>query len=139
MNSISPDGLTLDQQLTAVRDRAEQMLGIASCWREELLPAPHAAGFRSSTPVPTHRQWWSISAHHFSANVCPVLTPLAFDPGHPFPTSRIEAAAWRSLSKHEGATKFARVKVPDVLPRFVPVPETISGSQADRPLSTWKM
>jgi polyphosphate kinase len=128
LNSISPDGLTLDQQLTAVRDRAEQMLlDISSCWREELLPALHAAGIQivdSSAYTPAMVEYL---AHHFSANVCPVLTPLAFDPGHPFPYISNRSCSLAIVVEDEGATKFARVKVPDVLPRFVPVPETISG------------
>ena len=60
---------------------------------------------------------------YFRESVFPVLTPLAVDPGHPFPfisnlslSLAVEAAAPES-----GERRFARVKVPEILPRFVPV------------------
>jgi polyphosphate kinase len=55
-----------------------------------------------------------------------VLTPLAFDPGHPFPYISNLSKNLAVVVKHGGRTKFARVKVPDMLPRFVPVPENIA-------------
>ena len=59
---------------------------------------------------------------HFSVDVCPVLTPLAFDPGHPFPLVSNRSKNLAVVVEHRGRTKFARVKVPDLLPRFVALP-----------------
>ena len=61
---------------------------------------------------------------YFSREICPVLTPLAFDPGHPFPFISNLSKNFAVVVRHGGRTKFARVKVPDVLPRFVPLPES---------------
>ena len=58
--------------------------------------------------------------------VLPVLTPLAFDPGHPFPHISNLSKNLAVVVKHGGRTKFARVKLPDVLPRFLPLPPQLS-------------
>ena len=54
-----------------------------------------------------------------------MLTPLAFDPGHPFPLISNLSKNFAVVVRHGGRTKFARVKVPDVLPRFIPLPEQL--------------
>ena len=59
---------------------------------------------------------------NFNVDVCPVLTPLAFDPGHPFPHVSNRSKNLAVVVEHKGRTKFARVKVPDLLPRFVALP-----------------
>ena len=61
---------------------------------------------------------------YFDSVVFPVLTPLAFDPAHPFPfVSNLSLSLAVELSeKKEKRAAFARVKVPASLPRFVPVP-----------------
>jgi len=66
-------------------------------------------------------------ADYFNANVCPVLTPLAFDPGHPFPYMSNRSKSFAIVVEDRGTTKFARVKVPDVLPRFIRLPRHIIG------------
>ena len=49
---------------------------------------------------------------YFSREICPVLTPLAFDPGHPFPFISNLSKNFAVVVRHGGRTKFARVKVP---------------------------
>jgi polyphosphate kinase len=61
-------------------------------------------------------------AGYFSREVSPVLTPLAFDPGHPFPFISNLSKNFAVVVRHGNRTKFARVKLPDVLPRFVVIP-----------------
>jgi polyphosphate kinase len=56
-----------------------------------------------------------------------VLTPLAFDPGHPFPLISNLSMNFAVVVRHGNRTKFARVKVPDVLPRFVAIPADVHG------------
>jgi polyphosphate kinase len=60
-------------------------------------------------------------ARYFNVQVCPVLTPLAFDPAHPFPRVSNRSRNLAVVVEHKRRTKFARVKVPDLLPRFVPL------------------
>ncbi|MDE3008024.1 MAG: polyphosphate kinase 1 [Acidobacteriota bacterium] len=64
-------------------------------------------------------------ARYFEENVYPVLTPLAVDPGHPFPMiSNLSLNIAVSVRDEvSGAERSARVKVPSSLPRFLPVGE----------------
>ena len=55
-----------------------------------------------------------------------MLTPLAFDPGHPFPHISNLSKNLAMVVKHEGRTKFARVKIPPVIPRFIPLPAALA-------------
>ena len=55
-----------------------------------------------------------------------MLTPLAFDPGHPFPYISNLSMNLAVRVRHGGRTKFARVKVPGMLPRFVALPDGLS-------------
>ena len=62
-------------------------------------------------------------ARYFRENVFPVLTPLAVDPGHPFPyISNLSLSLAVVLRGQDGEERFARVKVPKILPRWVPLP-----------------
>ena len=59
---------------------------------------------------------------YFLVNVFPVLTPLAVDPGHPFPyISNLSLSLAVVLRGSDGEERFARVKVPKILPRWVPL------------------
>src|SRR5262249_25018404 len=64
------------------------------------------------------------SAAYFRRNLFPVLTPLAVDPGHPFPfISNLSTSLGMYLTSPDSEERsFARVKVPEVLPRWVPLP-----------------
>lgn len=124
----SPDGLTVGEQLTAVRARAERMLrDIEACWARDLRPLLAAANVAFLDPAQYSTAVARYLGQYFRASVYPVLTPLAFDPGHPFPYISNRSKSFAVVVEDRGATKFARVKVPDVLPRFVPVPAAISG------------
>ncbi len=60
---------------------------------------------------------------YFAQHVFPVLTPLAIDPGHPFPyISNLALSLAVVIRAEDGTERFARVKVPKVLPRFVALP-----------------
>ncbi len=71
---------------------------------------------------------------YFRQVVFPVLTPLAFDPGRPFPhISNLSLNLAVAVRDGKGVERFARVKVPDTLPQLVPV-ERPTGS---RPVLVW--
>ncbi len=59
-----------------------------------------------------------------------MLTPLAFDPGHPFPYISNLSMNLAVRVRHGGRTKFARVKVPGMLPRFVALPDNLAPQPA---------
>src|SRR5579862_1156108 len=67
---------------------------------------------------------------YFSREIAPVLTPLAFDPGHPFPHISNLSKNLAVVVKHDGRTKFARVKLPPVVPRLIPLPAAIAPAAA---------
>ena len=127
IEDISPDGQNTEQQLQAIRQRAQAMMTeVSTCWSQSLRPLLAGEGIHfidlpDYTPAITE-----FLANFFKTDIFPVLTPLAFDPGHPFPYISNLSKNLAVVVKHGGRTKFARVKVPDMLPRFIPLPETIS-------------
>jgi polyphosphate kinase len=120
----TPDGRTPLQQLQAIHDRVERMIrDMASCFRDDLLPALGAAGITLlETSALTAEERTSLT-DLFAREIYPVLTPLAFDPGHPFPyISNLSLSLAVVVRTPEGVERFARVKVPDVLSRLVQIP-----------------
>src|SRR5687768_7329485 len=85
IEDVSPDGYSTQEQLVAMRTRGVQMLhDIGKCWEQlrPLLAAEHIVLLEPQDWTPEIREY--VHAY-FSREICPVLTPLAFDPGHPFP------------------------------------------------------
>jgi polyphosphate kinase len=124
---VSPDGLTTEQQVAIVRARARRMLDEqAKCWTDALRPELAAHGIRFLEPREYSEELSGYLAAHFQREIAPVLTPLAFDPGHPFPHISNRSKNLAVAVKHEGRTKFARIKLPPVLPRFIQLPPKFS-------------
>ena len=120
----SPDGRTPLQQLVAIHERVERMIrDMAACFWDDILPALGAAGIRLLTMPELTQEERSSLADLFAREIYPVLTPLAFDPGHPFPyISNLSLSLAVVVRTPEGVERFARVKVPDVLSRLVQIP-----------------
>jgi polyphosphate kinase len=128
IEDVAPDGFNTEQQLDAMRARALRMLqDQAACW-DQLRPLLAADRIYFLEPQAWSQDIREHLAGYFSHEICPVLTPLAFDPGHPFPLISNLSKNFAVVVRHAGRTKFARVKVPDVLPRFVQIPEHLSPS-----------
>ena len=123
IDDTSIDGLSTDEELEVIRARAgEQMTEQTRCWIEQLRPQLAGEGIHFLEPAdytPAIDAWLTA---YFEAQVFPVLTPLAFDPGHPFPFISNLSMNLAVRVRHGGRIKFARVKVPDMLPRLVPLP-----------------
>ncbi|MGH7702032.1 MAG: polyphosphate kinase 1, partial [Gemmatimonadales bacterium] len=119
----SPDGMTPEDQLRAISltVRAMQQQH-GDCLQQELIPALAARGLSLldlGELSPPDREYLD---RYFQANVFPVLTPLAVDPAHPFPyISNLSLSLAVVLRGPEGEERFARVKVPKILPRWVPL------------------
>lgn len=124
--SISDDGLTAAEQLATVRDAVPKMLDRArECFR--VLKAELAdAGVRLLDFGELDEDQRAVADAHFASEVFPVLTPLAFDPGRPFPhISNLSMNIAIVVKGTDGDERFARVKVPRALRRLVCVdPET---------------
>ncbi|MEQ1573387.1 MAG: polyphosphate kinase 1 [Vicinamibacterales bacterium] len=126
IEGTSPDGYNTEQQLEAMRTRARRMLqDQVACWTElrDLLAAESITLLEPGDWTPEIREFLSTQ---FSREICPVLTPLAFDPGHPFPFISNLSKNFAVVVRHSNRTKFARVKIPDVLPRFIAIPDALT-------------
>jgi polyphosphate kinase len=120
---LSPDGLSVAQQLTAIRRRAQTMLrDQAACWNELLRPALAKQGICLLEPESYTAAVRQFLTGYFRSEIFPLLTPLAFDPGHPFPLISNRSQNFAVVVRQGRRTKFARVKMPASLPRFVPLP-----------------
>jgi polyphosphate kinase len=127
---LSVDGLTPSQQLAAVRQRAARLMADqAACWSRSLRPELEKHGIRFIEASDYTDGIRTYLAKYFRHEIFPLLTPLAFDPGHPFPFISNRSRNFAIAVRHQGRTKFARVKVPDKLPRFIPLPGA-SGTHA---------
>lgn len=116
------DGMSPRAQLVAIRREVKRLLAEAHRTLERLLEALREQGIFVHDYAElneTHRQQ---AARYFDETVFPVLTPLAFDPGRPFPhISNLSLNLAVSIRDRTGNEHFARVKVPDSLPQLVPV------------------
>jgi polyphosphate kinase len=118
------DGLSPAAQLRAIRALTDRLCARqAALVRDELLPALAAAGIevvgggRTTPAEQTHL------ARVFEDRIFPVLTPLAVDPAHPFPyISNLSLNLAVLLRDRDGEERFARVKIPPILPRLLPLP-----------------
>ena len=118
------DGWTPTETLEAIRKHIGPAVETQTrCFLDEMLPALEAAGIHLADVGALGSQDRDYLREYFQDQVFPVLTPLAVDPGHPFPylsnLSLSLAVTVRDPSSHRPL--FARVKVPDILPRFVPL------------------
>jgi polyphosphate kinase len=119
-----PDGLTAREQLDAIERRVAELLDQArTCLHDLLLPALAEHGVRLLPMAELNGAEREAIDSFFETHVFPVLTPLAVDPGHPFPyISNLSLSLAVQLREPEhGQEHFARVKVPKSLARWVPV------------------
>jgi len=131
----SPDGQTPAEQLSAIR---RALIPILEQERDlllnELLPALHEHGISVLNTVALNEAQRAWVADYFRRQIFPVLTPLAFDSSRPFPfisnLSLNLAVVIRDQAKGE---LFARIKVPEVLPRLIPLPPELSPPRDDIP------
>jgi polyphosphate kinase len=131
LDDVSPDGLTTSAVLKVIRRRATDMLRRQDgCWNDILRPLLREHGIRLLDPVEYTPAIVDYLQTYFVRQIAPALTPLAFDPGHPFPFISNLSQNLAVVVKHAGKTRFARVKIPDVLPRFMPLPVSLAREEA---------
>ncbi|HKR65876.1 MAG TPA: polyphosphate kinase 1, partial [Thermoanaerobaculia bacterium] len=118
----SVDGLTPKQQLKAVRDRVKALLRDMDRVLDSLLPELRAEGIRFDGSKSLSKKQHAALAEEFQTRIAPILTPLAFDPGHPFPFLASGALNLAILLSSGADAHLAFMKVPRLLPRFVLVP-----------------
>ena len=120
----TPDGLTPQAALAAIDERIRELLERRRrCLHDVLIPKLDAAGVRVLPVEDLTADERAALDTYFESEVFPVLTPLAVDPGHPFPyiSNLSLSLAVRVHDEGKGGEHFARVKVPRSLPRWVPI------------------
>lgn len=122
----TPDGLTPVQQLAAIKDDVEDQYDLISkLFLSEVAPALAASGIVFSDYSTLDADDREFLDQQFRDIVFPVVTPLAVDPAHPFPyisNLSLNLAVF-VRNPESGVSRFARVKVPPILPRFVVLPD----------------
>jgi polyphosphate kinase len=122
---LSIDGKTVSQQLTAVRERLDELMqAIYDCFQKQLVPGLQRQGIEIvDYSELDHRERAAVDDYYI-ATIFPVLTPLAFDTGRPFPhISNLSLNLAIVLRDTDGRQHFARLKVPQQLPQLVVVPQ----------------
>jgi polyphosphate kinase len=123
---LTPDGMTPAEQLAEIRDRVLSMHDeIRELLFGTLLPGLDEVGIRlvSWTDLDDEQRSWVSDL--FKERIFPVLTPLSVDPAHPFPyiSSLSLNLAVYVRDPSNGGHRFARVKVPPLLPRLMALPD----------------
>ncbi len=126
ISAPTPDGRPPVQQLLEIRDKVESVVRTAErTFLDEVVPDLAGAGVIFSSYADLDDDDVKFLDTVFVERIFPVLTPLAVDPGHPFPyishLSLNLAVMVRDPVTEE--RRFARVKVPSLLPRFVVLPD----------------
>ena len=119
----SVDGIRPRQQLVAIRERVTSLVERQDrIVLDSLLPELAASGIAVVRYVELDDAERANLTSYFDQHVYPVLTPLAVDPGHPFPMiSNLSLnIAVSVVDETTGEERSARVKVPNSLPRFLP-------------------
>ncbi len=120
----SADGRTPQEALAEIRKKvAELTVRQSKLWRRDLRPALADAGILVGRVEDLRDKEAQQLADQFERAVFPVLTPLAVGPGQPFPyISGLSLSLGVFVRDPDtGEERFARVKVPELLPRFLPV------------------
>ena len=126
LRSATPDGLTPGQQLAAIREEVDaQYQEVSKRFLSEIAPALAAEGVVFSDYSTLDDDDREFLDEQFRDLVFPVVTPLAVDPAHPFPyiSNLSMNLAIFVRNPETRITRFARVKIPPILPRFVVLPD----------------
>ncbi len=132
------DGMLPAEQLAGISDRTHGTVAEHSrLWREELVPLLAGQGVHILTESALSPEQRAVAHHHYTSIVFPSLTPLAVDPGHPFPQLRNKSLNVAVLLRKEGKRRrkepqgehsFAVVQAPAVLGRLVRLPPSATQS-----------
>ncbi len=134
VGELPPDGLTPHDQLSEIRHVALDLMDAArATWHRDLVPALETEGILV-------RGWSELSSRqkaemteYFEQFIFPILTPLAVDPGRPFPhISNLSLNLAVLIRGADGQERFARVKVPSQLPRLLPVGRPASNGRGGK-------
>ncbi|MBN1886971.1 MAG: polyphosphate kinase 1 [Thermoflexales bacterium] len=118
------DGMLPAEQLAAIRkELLPQLAQQSECWRNDLLPKLSQAAINVFNFDELKGKQRKLMRHYFKHEIFPTLTPLAFDPGHPFPhISNLSLNLAVVIKDAIQGERFARLKVPGTFPRLLRIP-----------------
>ncbi|MBU7581788.1 MAG: polyphosphate kinase 1 [Nostoc sp. TH1S01] len=125
VTQLTPDGRTPQQQLDDIRfNLSPQVVKQHQHFEEVLRPLLAKQGIHILDYINLNQRQRTYLDNYFEEQIFPVLTPLAVDPSHPFPYISNLSLNLAVVVKNPETEEefFARVKVPSVLPRFLPLP-----------------
>jgi polyphosphate kinase len=119
-----PDGMTPAEQLAEIRRQLSPKLARQSaCWRDDLIPKLRQAGIHVLSYGDLKGKQRKLLRRYFEREIFPTLTPLAIDPGHPFPhISNLSLNLAVVVNDPDYGERLARLKMPDVFPRLLRIP-----------------
>src|SRR5215472_13124916 len=123
---FGPDRMSPSAQLLAARREVKRLVdAVHDSWEKELRPALAEEGIHIVEYASLSTKQLLACTRYFSEIIFPVLTPLALDPGRPFPhISNLSLNLAIVLEEADGRQHFARLKIPQQLPPLVVVPST---------------
>lgn len=124
--STAPDGMSAAEQLHAIRQEVDDSVARSSeVFKDEIVPQLDMHDIRLVSAAELEGDDADWLTRLFEDRIFPVLTPLAVDPAHPFPYISNLSLNLAVLVREPGKRKnrFARVKVPPLLPRFIAMPD----------------
>ena len=136
VDEMGPEGMTVGEQLSAIAARVHELVSAQSAGLSALLPRLGEAGIVFLKPSELSDKALADLDARFRNEVFPILTPIAIDPGHPFPQVRNRSLNLGVMFARTGLAEqgFGVVQVPSMLPRLFPVSgiKTPSGQPATR-------
>ncbi|PWU21565.1 MAG: polyphosphate kinase 1 [Candidatus Rokuibacteriota bacterium] len=125
VRGTSAEGMSPREQLRAIRSRVEELVvRQTQVFENDVRPRLDAGGVKIVNWDDLKKSQREALSQVFEERVFPVLTPLAVDPSHPFPYISDLSLNLAVLVRDQatGTRRFARVKIPPLLPRFLKVP-----------------
>ena len=133
IQEISPDGLFPPEILAETRKLSLELYKVAlDYFRNKIRPNLDISGIHLLEYNGLDGTQKTKVDDYFKQVIFPVLTPLAFDPGHPFPhISNLSLNLAIVIKNEKGEFRFARLKVPESLPRLLPIKKSSGSTRKD--------
>ncbi len=128
VHKLTPDGLTPQEQLDGVSQRLLPIVSLQhQFFEEKLRPELGNNGIYILNYIDLNKEQKTYLQNYFEEHIFPVLTPLAIDASHPFPYLSNLSFNLAVMLKNPDTQEdlLARIKVPKILPRFLPLPEQL--------------
>ncbi|SFK73439.1 polyphosphate kinase [Halogranum rubrum] len=129
VTELTPDGRTPEQQWDEILSTAHDMFETQNqCYHEDVKPALDEAGIHIVDHEKLDGDEQTALREYFESSVLPTLTPLTFDPAHPFPFISNLSLSLAVVTRDEETDddlKFSRVKIPQNRPRFVKIDDVV--------------